>query len=439
MRGLVFSLFLLVVGSVSANFTAIAQVGDISGVWEVEIRVLDYTSFHRFTFEIDGNRLSGKAMWGSDLEGEIRGHSIQFNVRNEAEPSFGSFSGTLQADQIEGVCELDGIESTWVAYRPHSRPENSPRSHTITPDEFHRALSAFVPPVLKVFPGDTIHTTTLDSGGWDEKNIRRSSGGNPATGPFFIHGALPGDTLVVKFKKINLNRDSARSGAMVIPRAYSPFYLKGVKQLHWSVRGKWRLDHKDNVAVLEEVSGANGEKEPLGQLKNFSIPLRPMVGVVGVAPQAGSVNTRDSGNHGGNLDYNQIQEGTILYLPVYHPGALLFVGDGHAAQGDGELTGNALETSLELELEVDVLPNKRISLPRLESKDFLMSIGVHGSLTEALQKATSDLARWLSADYGLSSTEVALVLGTSIQYDVADLVGNQVSVVAKVSKEILTQ
>lgn len=188
-------------------------------------------------------------------------------------------------------------------------------------------------------------------------NVRRSRGGNPATGPFFVHGALPGDTLVVRLKRISLNRDSAQSGAMVIPRIYSPLYFREVERLHW--RATWRLGHEENVAVLEKVSGENGDQEPSGALKNLRIPLRPMLGVVGVAPREDSaVSTRDSGDHGGNLDYNQILEGTTPYLPVNHHGALLFVGDGHAAQGDGELTGNALETSLEIELEVGVLPGK---------------------------------------------------------------------------------
>ena len=77
--------------------------------------------------------------------------------------------------------------------------------------------------------------------------------------------------------------------------------------------------------------------------------------------EATSISTRDSGDHGGNMDYNQIQEGTTVYLPVFHPGALLFVGDGHAAQGDGELTGDALETSMDIEFQVDVLPRQRAS------------------------------------------------------------------------------
>ena len=139
------------------------------------------------------------------------------------------------------------------------------------------------------------------------------------------------------------------------------------------------------------------------------------------------------------MDYNQIGEGTTVYLPVFQPGALLFMGDGHAVQGDGELTGSALETSFEVEFTVDVLVEKSIGTPRAENDDFLMAIGIDGSLTEAMQRATSELASWLQSDYDLNAAEVAMVLGTSIRYDLAELVGSQVSIVAKVGKPLLTQ
>jgi amidase len=163
-----------------------------------------------------------------------------------------------------------------------------------------------------------------------------------------------------------------------------------------------------------------------------------MLGCVAVAPQGDlSIRTTDSGRFGGNMDYNQIREGTTLYLPVYHPGALLFLGDGHAAQGDGELTGDALETSMDFEFTVDLIPGRNFGHPLAENAEFLMSIGIAGSLDQALQQATSGMVRWLERDYGLNANESAMLLGFVMKYDVVDLVGTQVSIAAKLPKATL--
>jgi acetamidase/formamidase len=165
-----------------------------------------------------------------------------------------------------------------------------------------------------------------------------------------------------------------------------------------------------------------------------------MLGCVGVPPpdkqtfQAGWL-----GSWGGNMDYNMLREGITVYLPVYQEGALLFVGDGHAAQGDGELTGNALETSMDVEFTVNLVSNQTTGGPRAEDEEWIMAIGIAGSLTDALRQATTQLARWLERDYHLTPNESAVVLGTSMRYDVAEIVDPQVNVVAKLSKKVLAQ
>jgi len=139
------------------------------------------------------------------------------------------------------------------------------------------------------------------------------------------------------------------------------------------------------------------------------------------------------------MDYNQIREGVTLYLPVYHPGALLFVGDGHALQGDGELTGDALETSMDVEFTVDVVEGQMPDMPRAENNEYRMAMGIGGSLTEAMQAATTNLAKWLERDYKLNSSEVAVLLGTAIRYDIAEIVDGQINMAAKVPKSVLSQ
>jgi amidase len=126
-----------------------------------------------------------------------------------------------------------------------------------------------------------------------------------------------------------------------------------------------------------------------------------------------------------------------VYLPVFQPGALLFVGDGHAAQGDGELTGNALETSMDVEFTVDLIRGKSLGQPRFESQDYVMVSGIAGSLDDAMRMATTGLSRWLEQEYKLNAGEVAMVLGSSMQYDIAEVVDPSVHVVAKLSKAVL--
>src|SRR4029453_8721230 len=277
-----------------------------------------------------------------------------------------------------------------------------PRTHVFEPTKFELYFTAAVPPVLHIAAGDTVKTWSVGADGVDPQGKRRSGGGNPQTGPFYVEGALPGDTLVVRLDRVRLNRDWAVSGTTVMRNALDPWSLADLK---WTegFKSRWKLDREGGMGRLEETTD---------KLRNFSVPLQPMLGWVSVAPPGDwSIRTTDSGRFGGNMDYNQIKEGTTLYLPVYHQGALLFVGDGHATQGDGELTGDALETSMDFEFTVDVIPGRNFGHPLAENAEFLISIGIGGSLDQALQQATSGLIRWLEGDYNLIPSEAAMLLG----------------------------
>jgi amidase len=234
----------------------------------------------------------------------------------------------------------------------------------------------------------------------------------------------------VRLTKVRTNRDWAQSGSTIMRNALEPGMLANLK---WDERfnSRWTLDPARNLAFLEK---------PADSLKGFTVALQPMLGCIAVAPPGeASVRTTDSGRFGGNMDYNQVREGTTIYLPVYHPGALLFLGDGHAAQGDGELTGDALETSMDFEFTVDLIRDRNYGHPLAENSEFLISIGIGGSLDEALQQATSGMVRWLDRDYKLTPSEAAMILGFAVKYDIVDLVGTQVSVAAKVPKSALAR
>lgn len=400
---------------------------ELSGDWILTEQFPDETHTHRMNLAVAGDKITGTSA-GSKLEGSISGAEFTLNwFGDSGQPIGANYKGRAQGGTLQGEGEWAGVKVKWSARRPLARPA-TPKTHTFEPTEFHRVFSYAIPPPLKIFPGDTVKTWSVDAGGTDAKSVRRSGGGNPLTGPFFVEGAVPGDTLVVRITRVRTNRDWAGSGQSIVGNALGPGYLMNLNRAK-DFSSRWKLDKEKGVAYLEK---------PTDALKSLTIPLAPMMGCVGVAPPGRNVvQTGDSGAFGGNMDYNQIREGTTVYLPVFHEGALLFMGDGHAAQGDGELTGDALETSMEFEFTVDVIPEKSIGMPRAENGEYLMVIGIGGSLDQALQRATTGMARWLEGDYKLNSTESAMILGFAMRYDVADLVGTQVSIVAKIPKVIL--
>jgi acetamidase/formamidase len=336
-----------------------------------------------------------------------------------------SGDGTLAGARGRGGAAASLQHVSWKLTKAPQPPAVA-RTVDFNPTGFSGYYNATVAPVLHVFPGDTIRTRTYDATGPD-KNVH-SPGANPETGPFYIEGALPGDTVVVKLNKIRLNRDTARQGNRINGRAITPAFAAAAKYSD-SFDSEWKLDRVKNVATLAR---------PTERMKNFSVPILPMIGCIGTAP-AGQLSYRatDLGPYGGNMDYNLMGEGVTLYLPVFHPGALLFLGDAHAAMGDGELTGSALETSVDVEFTVGVIRGFASVNPRLENAEYLMSMGVSGSVADSIQLATSQLATWLKTDYKLDDNEVAVLLGAILKYDVAELVDSQFNVVAKVPKAAL--
>lgn len=400
---------------------------DVTGEWEFAANSFDEVSPARVTLKIDGEKLTGN-LNELKLEGTLNGEDLKFTAKRPNGDQFGDFTGKVQDGKLEGTGEWSGGRKvTWTAKRPVVPPK-TPQVHDFEPTQFHRLFSDAIPPALHIFPGDTVRTWTVDAGGVDSKGVRRSLGGNPETGPFYIEGALPGDTLVVKLNRIRMNRDSAGSGNQIVSSALTPGYIRRTKYDD-KFDGSWILDREKGVARL---------KQPTERLKNYTVKLQPMLGCVAVAPPGHmAYRTGFLGSYGGNMDYNQIREGTTVYLPVFALGALLFVGDGHAAQGDGELTGDALETSMDVEFTVNLIKGESTGSPRAENDEFLMSLGIANSLPEAVQSATTELASWLQREYKLEPNEAAIVLGTAMQYNIAELVDPLVHVVAKVRKDVL--
>lgn len=398
-----------------------------AGKWISVLKFFDEPNYGRLELALSGTRLTGKlgdnAFEGTFQNGRIEG-SFKLNPRTTVE-----VQGMLRGDRIEGTGRVadQKIDLKWEATREPARHAGG-ETHEFEPTQFHHFFSDAIEPALHVNPGDTVKTWSVDAGGTDPKGVRRTSGGNPLTGPFYVEGAIPGDTLVVHFNRIRLSRDSAISSPLIANNALEPGYVGQRKPVE-GYNSDWKLDLAGGFASLAK---------PTETMKNYKVPLAPMLGCVGVAPPGGMrYRSGFLGSFGGNMDYNQLREGTTVYLPVYVPGALLFVGDGHATQGAGELTGNALETSMDIEFTVDVHAGSAPPNPRMENTDYLMASGIAGSIDDAFRSATTNLVRWLSGTYGLNAAEVSSVLGTAVVYDIAEVVDPQPHVVAKLPKTAL--
>ena len=408
-----------------------AQSPDLSGRWEVSMRHFGKTDYARLTLKASGDHWTGE-MNGDQFAVTARGPAIEVVCRpsNGQGKDCGRLTGQLEGAVISASGSLYDEPFTLAARRAPAIERGSTR-HEFTPTEYYNEFSGRIAPVLRIKPGDTVHTTTVDAGGVDAAGAHRAAGGNPLTGPFYVEGAWPGDTLVVKLDRVRLSRDSAGTYAnSVVLSALDPYYARDQKQVA-NFESTWKLDRERGVAVLTK---------PTDRLKNFQLKLAPMLGCIGVAPPgAQAFSSGRLGNYGGNMDYNQLREGVTLYLPVYQPGALLFVGDGHAAEGDGELTGNALETSMEVELTVDVQEGPGLDRPRAENDEFVMVLGIGNSLEDALREATTGMSTWLATTYQLNPAEIAMVLGSSMRYDIAEVVDPQVHVVARIPKSLPRQ
>ena len=296
-----------------------------------------------------------------------------------------------------------------------------PETRRVIAETYHHSFSAAHPVLLRVRPGDTIVTKTVDSAGFDYENVRRTkTHGNPLTGPFYIEGAEPGDALVVRLDRIALNRPHGYTGRSV-----------GVKDLPENLQAP--MPDPDTVVkgynylVPWVIDLTHNTVRPKDSRPDFSFPARPMLGCIGVAPKGDySPRSGPAGYWGGNIDYNWIREGTTVLLPVFHPGGLLFFGDGHALQGDGEAIGSGLETSLDVTVTVSLRKKAGLTSPRAETPDFLISIGSQpdATLYQTLDIALLDMLRWLIEEKAMKPAEAHLLIGAAASLDLVTLGGS---------------
>ncbi len=281
-------------------------------------------------------------------------------------------------------------------------------------------------PVLRIRPNTILVSNTMMGPYYTEQG-----GAFPGeVGPFYIEGATTEDTLVVEVLKVRPNHTIA---AAQVSSSFGG--LAGESRVRFLAdpigqrRYVWRLDR-------EEMTGTT--ELPGSRMGSITVDLQPMLGRVAVAPRGEEAfGGLWPGDFGGNMDAPEVREGTTVYLPIFHDGAYFYFGDGHARQGEGEVGGTGLETSMDVELRIDLIKGKTIDWPRLEDDDYIMVAGSARPLIDAFRLAHVELVEWLQADYGFDRLDAYALLGQLAENTVANIVDPAYTVVAKYPKRYL--
>lgn len=303
------------------------------------------------------------------------------------------------------------------------------QTHRFTPTSGVQTF-AVRPPVLRIRPGDTVETETFSRPG-DYYDPKAPGPWPGEVGPFYIEGAAPGDTLVVRILKLTPNRDVAISNVTSsgISGVAGDSRTRMLNDPLPARRFVWQLDRRRMIGSLELPGSAS---------RRVELPLRPMLGRVAVAPAGEEAwGGLWPGDFGGNLDASDVAEGATISLPVFHPGALFYFGDFHALQGDGEIAGSGLESTADVTFQFDVIKGKRIRWPRIENGEHIMVAGSARPLIDALRIAYVELIEWLVAEYGFEKMEAYQVASQAGLVRIANVVDPNYTVIAKFPKHAL--
>lgn len=332
----------------------------------------------------------------------------------------------------------------------------SAETHRFVPTSFHATRSGTHPPALRIRSGDRVATSTVDDAGVDASGNTVARSSIPQTGPFFIEGAEPGDLLVVTLDRIEPNRATGASVSQLAPGAVPAGTIGGRPEptrFPWTIDRDRRVVRLDLQATMPRVPWASRFRAAA-----IEMPLRPTLGSIGLAPAtADGPATAVAGPAGGNMVSASLEPGARVMLAVQQPGALLYIGHGHARQGDGDISGTGVETSLDVEFSVEVVKRRswphstvarpstvvgefEMAWPRVETADHLMAIGSGTTLQQAMQHATLELHHWLDDDFGLSEQAVSLFLGQALELEISQISNGTepaFTVTAKVRKAYL--
>jgi amidase len=300
-------------------------------------------------------------------------------------------------------------------------------------NELKYTYAASYQPVARLKSGNILETNTVDCFGNAVKKpgdtLDMAPGDNPLTGPFFIEGAEVGDTLAIKILDLQVDGNQgigalAPGFGAINSTNYTPMLNPAIKEKIWF----YPIDHASNTATFQALDSKYTVK----------IPLHPFFGCIGVAPAGGEARSSIVPEaFGGNLDSPEASVGNTVYFPVNTPGAMLFLGDGHAAMGDGEVAGTAIEVPLRSRVQVHVIKKHKIAWPRFENDEYIMTVGAYRPVDDALRIAFTELVGWIHTDYGLSEMDAYELLSKVAEIHLNEMVDPNYVVVAKIKKSFL--
>src|SRR5436305_1061387 len=307
--------------------------------------------------------------------------------------------------------------------------------YEVKSSELKYTFASSYPPVARLKSGDILETNTVDCFGNAVRKpgdtLSMAPGDNPLSGPFYIEGAEPGDTLAVKILEIKVDGNQgvgalAPGFGAINSTSYTPMLNPAIKEKIWF----YPIDHATNTATFKALDS------------NFSvkIPLHPFFGCIGVAPAGGEARSSIvPAEFGGNMDSPEASVGNTVFFPVNVPGALLYMGDGHAAMGDGEIAGTAIEVPLRARIQVSVIKGKKINWPRFENEDAIMTVGAYRPLDDCLRIAFTELVAWIHHDYGLSELDSYELLSKVARIHLNEMVDPNYVIVASIEKKYLPE
>ncbi len=305
--------------------------------------------------------------------------------------------------------------------------------HHLTEDDqtqFHYTVGPYADPVLEVEPGDTIAVETVDafegkitSEEDNPSEILEMPYLNPQCGPIHVEGAQKGDTLAITIESIEPRGPQPRGTTCLVP------YFGGL-----TATDKTAMLHDPLPEVVKKLEvttdGIEWDEET-------TIPYEPFIGTISTSPEIDSIGALTPHDHGGNMDLPDITPGTTVYLPVSTEGGLVYLGDCHAAQGDGELCGVAIEHPTTTTITVELIEDWPLEWPRLEDDEKIMSVGSVRPMEDAARVAYRDLIDWMAADYDFEELEAYMLLTQVGEARLGNMVDPNYTMGAGISKEYL--